>query len=90
MCVAGMGPGDEQRERTMDKRRYGRWSGNPKGYPERVTDCVVAVGGGSAWGPANERQCSRKRGHGPDGLYCKAHASGLFPVPPVARKDGAL
>jgi hypothetical protein len=53
-------------------RRYGCWNGCPNGTPEDPTRCIEEVyprGGG--WIPY---QCSRKRGHGPDGLYCKLHA----------------
>lgn len=47
-------------------RKYGAWAGNPKGYVEDVSRCIVEV--------ANEMmfyQCSRKRR---DGLYCRQHA----------------
>lgn len=53
------------------ERRYGKWAGNEKGTPEDTARCIAEV-----W-PEKfpiSRQCSRKRGHGPDGLYCKAHA----------------
>ena len=54
------------------KRRYGVWNGCPKGKPEDPTHCIEEVWlSGSSWIPY---QCSRKRGHGPDGLYCKQHA----------------
>lgn len=56
----------------MKERRYGQWAGNPKGMKERPEDCIWEV-----W-PSGRMmipyQCSRKRGHGPDGLYCKQHA----------------
>ena len=55
----------------MTERRYGQWTGNEKGRPEDPKRCIVEV-----W-PAREwfgRQCARRRGHGPDGLYCKQHA----------------
>jgi hypothetical protein len=45
-------------------RKYGRY-----GNPEHTGDCVVEV-----WQDFWSYQCSRKRGHGPDGLYCKQHA----------------
>ena len=51
------------------KKRYGQWSGNPRGVPYNPEHCVEGV-----WGDYIERQCSRKKGHGPDGLYCKQHA----------------
>jgi len=50
-------------------RRYGVWAGNPKGWPEDAARCITEVSDG--W---HFSQCGRKRGHGPDGLYCKQHA----------------
>jgi hypothetical protein len=53
-------------------RRYSVWNGNPSGNPEDPSRCIEEIwptDGG--WIPY---QCSRKRGHGPDGLYCKQHA----------------
>ncbi len=41
------------------------------GHPEELKDCVAEVlvpGRGISF-----HQCFRKRGHGPDGLYCKQH-----------------
>lgn len=63
-----------QTENGVSSRRFGVWAGNPKGYAEDPTRCIAAIGGSSLWGPANERQCGRKRGFGPDGLYCRQHA----------------
>jgi hypothetical protein len=55
------------------KRRYGTWSGNPKGTPEDESRCIVEVWLNNAgWIP---HQCCRKRGHGQSGLYCKQHAA---------------
>lgn len=51
------------------KRRYGQWAGNPKGYPEDLTLCAEEV-----WDNWLTHQCSRKRGHGLNGEYCKQHA----------------
>lgn len=56
-------------------RRYGKWGGNPKGHKEDQGCCVAEVGMGDRW-PIG-RQCARKRGHGPDALYCKQHAAAL-------------
>lgn len=43
---------------------------------ENPTRCIAAV-----WhqhhGDGRRRQCLRKRGHGPDGLYCGSHAKRL-------------
>ena len=52
-------------------RKYGVWAGNPRGRPENTTRCIANVSDGTGW---HWYQCSRKRGHGPDGLYCKQHA----------------
>jgi hypothetical protein len=56
----------------MKKRIYGKWAGEPKGTPENITRCVTSVY--RSWGFISG-QCSRKRGFGPDGLYCKQHAA---------------
>ena len=53
-------------------RMYGSWAGRRDGVPEDKTRCVASVP--SQWITA---QCSRKRGHGMDGLYCKQHAKML-------------
>ena len=55
----------------MGKRKlkiYGAWAGNPKGQIEDETHCVKEI-----YGNYVPYQCSRKRGHGPDRLYCKQH-----------------
>ena len=54
------------------ERRYGVWSGNPKGQPEDKTRCIVEVYSHHGFGAFY--QCQRKRGHGKGGLYCKQHA----------------
>lgn len=55
------------------KRVYNLWAGNPKGTPERCDLCIAEVRASwTAW-PIYS-QCTRKRGYGPDGLYCKQHA----------------
>lgn len=50
-------------------RRYGKWAGNPTGVPEDEKRCIAEVLDGFLY-----RQCGRKRGKGPDGLYCTQHA----------------
>lgn len=55
-------PGDEG-------YRYGTWAGNPKGRAEDKACCVAEV-----WDKFHSYQCQRKRGHGPDGKFCKQHA----------------
>ena len=54
-----------------DERRYGQWFGSPKGTREDPTKCIQVVWPSYGW---LSYQCTRKRGHGPDGLYCKQHA----------------
>jgi len=55
-----------------DQRRYGVWGGCPQGQAEDPTCCIEQVWpSGGTWIP---HQCCRKRGYGPDGLYCKQHA----------------
>ena len=51
---------------------YGAWAGNSKGQPYDPERCAYAV----RYDPRSPTkfQCSRKRGHGPDGLFCKQHA----------------
>ncbi len=51
-------------------RIYAQWAGQPKGVKEDLTRCVQGVSTASTI----VYQCSRKRGHGEDGLYCKQHA----------------
>jgi len=53
-------------------KRYGQWAGQPKGVPEDKTRCIQTVWPQS--GSWADYQCRRKRGYGPDGLYCKQHA----------------
>jgi hypothetical protein len=53
------------------ERFYGVWGGCPQGTPEDPERCIEEIWGHVGWVP---RQCSRKRGHGPDGLYCRQHA----------------
>ena len=58
----------------MEQRRYGEWVGNPQGHPEQIGKCIETVHPGTKrFEGYVGRQCNRKRGHGPDGLYCKQH-----------------
>jgi hypothetical protein len=52
-------------------RRYGVWAGLPNGMKEDINRCVVEVpyGGRSML----FHQCVRRRGKGPDGLFCTLH-----------------
>lgn len=52
-------------------RKYGVWGGSPTGtFTEDITRCIIEVSPPFTHGC----QCSRKRGYGKDGLYCKQHA----------------
>lgn len=51
-------------------RIYNQWAGNESGSREKPDQCVVSVFPGTSYVSV---QCSRKRGNGPDGLYCKQH-----------------
>lgn len=55
----------------MSERRYGQWAGNPRGQAEDTSRCIESVYPNTRGG--HEHQCQRKRGYGPDGLYCKIH-----------------
>lgn len=65
-------PPDSAQSHAVVLRRYGEWAGNPKGFPENIAFCVEEVQASGTW--PHYHQCNRKRGHGPDGLYCKQHA----------------
>lgn len=52
-------------------RYYNRWAGRPAGVREDCTRCIMSVSDGQRW--PRYHQCDRKRGFGPDGLYCKQH-----------------
>ena len=52
-------------------RIYGTWAGNEKGHTEDETRCIEKVFSNGSY---ISSQCSRKRGYGKDGLYCKQHA----------------
>jgi hypothetical protein len=58
------------------QRRYGTWAGKPDGHPEDLARCIESVYVHGRYVPA---QCSRNRGHGPDGEFCKQHAKTHFP-----------
>ena len=52
--------------------RYNTWGGLPEGRPYDETRCAYEVheqGRGCLF-----YQCLRKKGNGPDGLFCKQHA----------------
>lgn len=54
------------------ERRYATSSFNPNGWPEDRERCIAGVHETHGF-RAPVVQCFRKRGHGPDGLYCKQH-----------------
>ena len=54
-------------------RRYGKWAGCSIGTAEDETKCIAEVGSRDSMITVYY-QCNRKRGHGPDGAYCKQHA----------------
>ena len=51
---------------------YGRWAGNEKGTLENKSRCIEEVY--NKFNGMVSSQCSRKRGYGPKGKYCKQHA----------------
>jgi hypothetical protein len=53
--------------------RYGQWSGNERGQAQNPIRCVRSVWPAISRGMI-EAQCTRRRGHGFGGLYCKQHA----------------
>lgn len=55
-------------------RWYGRWAGNKRGIPENPEKCVWSVYSPEVSRGMIDYQCKRKRGHGPEGLFCKTHA----------------
>jgi len=61
------------RSKTLEKiqaHRYNKWTGCPKGIPYDPERCAWEI-----FGPrVVSYQCTRKNGHGPDGLYCAQHA----------------
>ena len=65
-------------------RTYDQWAGNPQGIPEDETCCIKEVQDPTGW---HFYQCQRKRGYGPDGLYCKQHAK-RFLVSTKTPKEG--
>ena len=52
-------------------RHYGKWICDPKGRRENKNNCIWEIFPKGHWTPY---QCTRKRGYGPGGLYCKQHA----------------
>ena len=69
---------------TTKPRRYGQWAGSPEGSPEDPTLCIEEVSRGFFF-----HQCSRKRGKGPDGLYCTQHVPETVAAKREARNSAA-
>jgi len=58
-------------KKQASQRRYGRGPGSRLGSSYDDTLCAWEVRyASSMW----TSQCSRKPGHGPDGIFCKQHA----------------
>ena len=64
---------------------YNRWAGHPQGNRYDPTRCAYEVWeqgrGCMSW------QCQRKRGHGPEELYCKTHAKMVMPNERLTRTE---
>ena len=67
---------------TREPWRYNQWGSNSKGIPENPAHCIKAVRERDGW---HSYQCSRPRGYGEDGLYCKQHV----PETVKARREAA-
>lgn len=57
---------------SLYKNKYGAWAGMPQGHKPDMALCCAEVADNSMRWP-HYHQCSKKRGHGPDGAYCKQH-----------------
>jgi hypothetical protein len=62
-------------------RRYG----GPDGYAEDPRLCVEEIRSYESNWPSFH-QCSRRRGHGPDGLYCRQHTPEVKAARATAQK----
>lgn len=51
---------------------YRAWAGSPNGTPENGEKCIEVVH--DTGRSILSHQCSRRRGKGPDGLFCTVHA----------------
>lgn len=56
----------------LSTKVYGAWAGDEKGTPYNPDQCAQEVR--DIHSSYQIYQCSRKKGYGPDGLYCKQHA----------------
>ena len=69
--VAALNKHAEHQSDKKPLRRYAQCAGDPEGFTERLTDCIAGVHRGRE---GRFTQCEHKRGHGPNGEYCKQHA----------------
>lgn len=53
------------------REKYGAWAGKPEGNKPNLEHCAQEITDSQGW---HFHQCSRKIGHGPNGIYCKQHA----------------
>lgn len=56
---------------SYHKERYGQWAGNEKGNRAEPGLCAKEV---QMRDTPRFKQCSRHRGYGPEGAFCKQHA----------------
>lgn len=58
-------------EQAHYKEKYGAWAGFPAGHKPDLSRCCEAVWSRERW--SRQYQCTKPRGYGPDGAYCKQH-----------------
>ena len=68
---------------SLYKKSYGAWAGFPQGHAPDYSLCCAEVSANERW--PRYHQCSKRRGHGADGAYCKQHD----PAVAKARADAA-
>lgn len=56
---------------TLYRKEYGAWAGDPQGRKPDFNRCCQEIWTRERW--SRHMQCSKPRGHGPDGAYCKQH-----------------
>jgi hypothetical protein len=56
---------------TKYPKSYGNWAGLPKGVEPDYTRCCQEVWSRERF--SSHHQCTKPRGYGPDGAYCKQH-----------------
>ena len=65
-------------------RRYGVWTGNPRGIPEDLNNCIDEV----SHDGFKSYQCSKPRGYGPKREYCRIHTKRLERDKAIRREIG--